>query len=81
MMSGEFDIPPNELWQVSRQQAQAINPKHASDRFAICPSALGEGDKRDIELRNGIDLTFHRYQLKDDLIVDRLPPGETGYLE
>lgn len=81
MMSVEFDISPNELWQVSRQQAQAIDPKDASDRIAICPTALGEGYKRDIELRNGIDLTFHRYQLKDDLIVDQLPPGETGCLE
>jgi len=81
MMSVEFDIYPDDLWQVSRQQAQAIDPKDPSDRLAICPPVLGEGYKRDIELRNGIDLTFHRYQLKDDLIVDRLPPGETGCLE
>lgn len=81
MINAEFDIHPDDLWQVSRQQAQAVDPKDASDRIAICPSPLGEGYKRDIELRNGIDLTFHRYHLKDDLIVDRLPPGETGYLE
>jgi len=81
MMNAEFKIDPDNLWQMSRQQAQAIDPRDASDRIAICPSALGEGYKRDIELRNGIDLTFHRYQLRDDLIVDRLPPGETGCLE
>lgn len=81
MMNAEFKIEPDDLWQVSRQQAQAVDPKDASDRIAICPAALGEGYKRDIELRNGIDLTFHRYQLRDDLIVDRLPPGETGCLE
>lgn len=77
----EFDIYSEDLWLVSRQQSQSLDPQDASDRLAICPSILGEGYKRDIELRNGIDLTFHRYQLNDDLIVDRLPPGETGCLE
>lgn len=81
MMSAEFDIYPDDLWLVSRQQAQAVDPKDARDRIAICPSILGEGYKRDIELRNGIDLTFHRYQLKNDVIVDWVPPGETGCLE
>lgn len=71
----------DHLWQVSRQQAQQADPQDASDRIAVCPSVLGEGYKRDIELRNGIDLTFHRYQLKDDLVVDRMPLGETGCLE
>lgn len=71
----------DDLWRMSRQQAQQVDPQDASDRIAICPSALGEGYKRDIELRNGIDLTFHRYQLKDNLVLDRVPCGETGCLE
>ncbi|HIK15926.1 MAG TPA: helix-turn-helix transcriptional regulator [Leptolyngbyaceae cyanobacterium M33_DOE_097] len=69
------------LWQISRQQAQQADPQDAGDRVAICPSILGKGYKRDIELRNGIDLTFHRYQLRDDLVMDRVPAEETGYLE
>jgi AraC family transcriptional regulator, transcriptional activator of the genes for pyochelin and ferripyochelin receptors len=81
MASVEFDIHSEDLWQISRQQAQSVDPKDAGDRMAICPSALGKGYKRDIELRNGIDLTFHRYQLKDDLIITRLPPEETDCLE
>jgi AraC-like DNA-binding protein len=77
----EFDIQPEDLWLVSRQRSQPLDPQDASDRLVMCPSILGKGYKRDIELRNGIDLTFHRYQLNDDLIVDQLPPGETGCLE
>ncbi len=71
----------DHLWQVSRQQAQPADPQDASDRLAICPPALGKGYKRDIELRNGIDLTFHRYQLNDDLVMDQMPVGETNCLE
>lgn len=71
----------DHLWQVSRQQAQQADPRDAGDRIAICPPVLGKGYKRDIGLRNGIDLTFHRYQLKDDLIVGQIPPGETDCLE
>ncbi|BAU12333.1 transcriptional regulator, AraC family [Leptolyngbya sp. NIES-3755] len=76
-----FDIDCEDLWQISRQQAHQADPEDASDRIAVCPSAIGEGYKRDIELRSGIDLTFHQYQLKDDLVINRLPPGENSYLE
>jgi len=69
------------LWQVSRQQAHQADPQDLGDRLAVCPSVLGKGYKRDIELRNGIDLTFHRYQLKDDLVMDRVPAEETDCLE
>ncbi|MBW4539455.1 MAG: AraC family transcriptional regulator [Myxacorys chilensis ATA2-1-KO14] len=71
----------DDLWQISRQQAHYADPQDATDRIAVCPSVLGEGYKRDIELRNGIDLTFHQYQLKDNLVVDRILPGEVDYLE
>jgi AraC family transcriptional regulator, transcriptional activator of the genes for pyochelin and ferripyochelin receptors len=81
MVSVISGIACDDLWQMSRQQAQQADPQDASDRLAICPAMLGQGYKRDIELRNGIDLTFHRYQLKDDLVVDRVPCGETGCLE
>lgn len=71
----------NELWQNSRQQARQVDPHDVGDRVAVCPSVLGKGYKRDIQLRNGIDLTFHRYQLRDDLVIAHVPPGETDCLE
>jgi AraC family transcriptional regulator, transcriptional activator of the genes for pyochelin and ferripyochelin receptors len=70
-----------DLWQVSREKARQADPEDVGDRIAECPSVLGKGYKRDIELRNGIDLTFHHYQLKDDLVVACIPPGEVGCLE
>lgn len=76
-----FDVDCDDLWQISRQQAHQADPQDANDRIAVCPSEIGKGYKRDIELRNGIDLTFHHYQLNDDLVVDRIPPGESSYLE
>ncbi|NDJ18424.1 hypothetical protein [Myxacorys almedinensis] len=61
MASVLSDIVCDDLWQVSRQQAHQADPQDASDRIAECPLLLGKGYKRDIELRNGIDLTFHHY--------------------
>lgn len=58
-----------ELWDQSRQQASLADPDDGSDRLAICPAQLATGYKRDIALRNGIDLTLHRYKLWDDLEV------------
>ncbi|TVQ20739.1 MAG: AraC family transcriptional regulator [Leptolyngbya sp. DLM2.Bin15] len=58
-----------ELWDQSRQQASPADPDDGGDRLAICPSQLATGYKRDIALRNGIDLTLHRYKLWDDLEV------------
>lgn len=81
MVSVRSDLVYDDLWQISREQAYQADPKDPGDRIAICPSILGEGYKRDIELRNGIDLTFHCYQLKDSLVVDLSPAGETGCLE
>lgn len=81
MESVLFDVDCDDLWQISRQQAHQADPQDTNDRIAICPSEIGKGYKRDIELRNGIDLTFHHYQLNDDLVVDRIPPGESSYLE
>lgn len=81
MVSVLSDSVCDDLWQVSRQQAQQTDPQDVGDRTAACPSVLGEGYKRDVELRNGIDLTFHHYQLKGDLVVASIPPGETDCLE
>lgn len=75
------DTTCEDLWQVSREKARQADPEDASDRLAECPPMLGKGYKRDIELRNGIDLTFHQYQLKDDLVIASVPPGETHCLE
>jgi AraC-like DNA-binding protein len=75
------DTTCEDFWQVSRQQAQQADPEDKTDLIAECPSILGKGYKRDIGLRNGIDLTFHRYQLKENLVVNCVPPGETGCLE
>jgi AraC family transcriptional regulator, transcriptional activator of the genes for pyochelin and ferripyochelin receptors len=58
-----------ELWDQSRQQASPADPDDGGDRLAICPAQLATGYKRDIALRNGIDLTLHRYKLWDDLEV------------
>lgn len=70
-----------DLWQESRQQAQLADPEDRSDRIAACPALFGQGYKRDISLRNGIDLTFHRYKYQDDLIFSEVCPEETGCLE
>lgn len=66
---------------MSREQARQADPEDDRDLIAECPAILGKGYKRDIELRNGIDLTFHRYQLKENFVVYCSPPGETGCLE
>ncbi|MGG6269532.1 helix-turn-helix transcriptional regulator [Leptolyngbya sp. AN03gr2] len=81
MTSVLSDTTCEDFWQVSRQQARQVDPEDKSDRIAECPSMLGKGYKRDIELRNGIDLTFHRYQLNENLVVNCVPPGETDCLE
>jgi AraC family transcriptional regulator, transcriptional activator of the genes for pyochelin and ferripyochelin receptors len=75
------DADCGDLWQASREQSRQADPEDERDRIAECPSAIGQGYKRDIELRNGIDLTFHHYQLNQDLVVACLPPGDTGCLE
>ncbi|MBD1842680.1 hypothetical protein H6F89_04500 [Cyanobacteria bacterium FACHB-63] len=81
MESVLFDVDCDDLWQISRQQAHQADPQDVNDRIAVCPATIGKGYKRDIELRNGIDLTFHHYQLNDDLVVDRISRGENSYLE
>lgn len=70
-----------DLWRESRQQARPGDPEDRDDRIAICPSLFGQGYKRDITLRNGIDLTFHRYQFRDDLTFSGIGSDETGCLE
>lgn len=70
-----------DLWQESREQAKPADPHDVNDRVIECPSLFGQGYKRDISLRNGVDLTFHRYQFHDDLVSLNGQPGETGCLE
>lgn len=81
MVNGVSGIDCNQLWQISREKAQPADPYDAHDRIAICPSILGVGYKRDIELRNGIYLTFHRYRLKENWIVDCMASEENECLE
>ena len=70
-----------QLWQASRDQARPTDPGDACDRIAQYPVHLATGYKRDIDLRNGVDLTLHRYQFHQDLIVTQLPEEDTGCLE
>jgi AraC family transcriptional regulator, transcriptional activator of the genes for pyochelin and ferripyochelin receptors len=70
-----------DLWQESRERAEPADPQDTNDRLAICPQPFGTGYKRDIVLNNGIDLTFHRYQLHDDLIALSRPSDENDCLE
>lgn len=70
-----------ELWQESRRQARRVDPEDTSDQIAECPSQFATGYKRDIELRNGIELTLHRYEFHDDLSLTQMQPEDTGCLE
>jgi AraC family transcriptional regulator, transcriptional activator of the genes for pyochelin and ferripyochelin receptors len=70
-----------ELWRESRQQARPVDPEDASDRIADSPSQFATGYKRDIDLRNGINLTLHQYKFHDDLILTRMPPQDTNCIE
>lgn len=70
-----------ELWDQSRQHAHQADPDDAGDRIAVGPSKFVTGYKRDIILRNGIDLTLHRYALHDDLALTQMQPEDTGCLE
>ncbi|MGI0484073.1 helix-turn-helix transcriptional regulator [Pantanalinema rosaneae CENA516] len=75
------DTTWTNLWQESRLQARQIDPKDDTDCLFECPSLFGRGYKRDIFLRNGIQLTFHRYQFQDDLVFSGIRPEETECLE
>lgn len=70
-----------ELWQTSRQQALPTDRGDYKDRIAYYPGQLATGYKRDIELRNGVSLTLHRYQLYQDLILTQWPAEYIGELE
>jgi AraC-like DNA-binding protein len=71
----------NDLWKMSWQQASSVDPTDVSDVMVKCPSSLATGYKRDISLPNGIDLTLHRYQFHEDVIVIDTQPYEDGYIE
>ncbi|MGG6294872.1 helix-turn-helix transcriptional regulator [Leptolyngbya sp. AN02str] len=70
-----------ELWAESRQQASQADLEDAGDRIAQCPAQFATGYKRDIALRNGIDLTLHRYELYDDLVFTDVQPEDQGCVE
>ncbi|MGF1482161.1 MAG: helix-turn-helix transcriptional regulator [Cyanophyceae cyanobacterium] len=71
-----------KLWQESRQRSHQADPEDASDRIAACPPQFATGYKRDIDLRNGIDLTLHRYKFHDDLTLTQMQPEDNrGHLE
>ncbi|MBE9117710.1 helix-turn-helix transcriptional regulator [Lusitaniella coriacea LEGE 07157] len=69
------------LWKKSRQQARLADLEDASDRIAACPSQFATGYKRDIALRNGIELTLHRYEFHNDLILTQRQSEDHEYLE
>lgn len=71
----------SKLWHESRQQAHPSDPNDGGDLIALCPPQLATGYKRDIALRNGIDLTLHQYELHDDLRVTDVQSCNTGCLE
>ncbi len=71
----------HELWKECRQQARSVDPEDEGDRLAKCPPQLATGYKRDITLRNGIDLTLHRYELQGDLMITQVQPTESECLE
>jgi len=70
-----------QLWRTSRDQALPTDPGDERDRIAQYPAQLATGYKRDIDLRNGVGFTLHRYQFHQDLIVTQWPEEETGCLE
>jgi len=70
-----------QLWRTSRDQALPTDPGDERDRIARYPAQLATGYKRDIDLRNGVGFTLHRYQFHQDLIVTQWPEEETGCLE
>jgi len=70
-----------QLWRTSRQQACPVDQDDTRDRIAQYPAHLATGYKRDIDLRNGVGLTLHRYQFHQDLIVTQWPEEDTGCLE
>lgn len=75
----------NELWEASWQQSRRGDPTDAADWMVEYPSQLAAGYKRDITLRNGIDLTLHNYHFHQDLTVingqSSDQSDEAGYLE
>jgi AraC family transcriptional activator of pyochelin receptor len=70
-----------ELWDQSRAQASPADPDDEGDRLVICPTPLATGYKRDIALRNGIDLTLHRFKFHDDVAVTHEQSEDTECLE
>ncbi|WP_416669909.1 helix-turn-helix transcriptional regulator [Egbenema bharatensis] len=70
-----------ELWNQSRSQSTLADPDDGGDRLVICPTPLATGYKRDIALRNGIDLTLHRFKFHDDVAVTHEQSEDTGFLE
>jgi AraC-like DNA-binding protein len=73
------DTTWNDLWQESWQSARSADPTDPHNDFVVeYPASLANGFKRDIELRNGILLTLHNYQMHDDLKVISTSLETTG---
>lgn len=70
-----------ELWDQSYQQSHSPDPADATDEVIEFPPQLAQGYKRNISLRQGIDLTFHRYRFQQDLTVEFADSEEPGCLE
>ncbi|MCU0526237.1 MAG: AraC family transcriptional regulator [Elainella sp. Prado103] len=68
------------LNEMASHQSDSASPDPASeDITSQYPSQLGQGEHRSIQLREGLELTMGRYQLRDDLILhlpDRPHPLE-----
>jgi AraC family transcriptional regulator, transcriptional activator of the genes for pyochelin and ferripyochelin receptors len=70
-----------ELWDESWQNARNVDPLDNSDVIGEYPTQIAKGYKRNISLRNGIDLTLHRYTFHEDVITVDGQACEAGCLE
>ncbi|AFZ28785.1 transcriptional regulator, AraC family [Gloeocapsa sp. PCC 7428] len=68
----------DELWEESWERAYCADSMDECDQIIEYPQQLGQGYKRNIELRNGIILTLHNYRFHDDLTVISTQSEATG---
>lgn len=63
------DVDYWELWEESNQNTQLLSDADSSEILMECPQQLGKGYRRRIQLRQGIDLLIHNYNLSENLSV------------
>lgn len=64
-------ISKSDYWQLIEQAQQLSKNSSIDSKDIICqyPEELGKGYYREINLREGLELAIHNYQLHDDLII------------